>query len=78
VIGLVDREKKFIASNFKTKSGNDIRNSDLVIELLKLLKEFKVCFVKIKAHQKISEATKYNIEVDKLSRAIVRTLVNKD
>ncbi len=78
VIGLVDREKKFIASNFKTKSGNDIRNSDLVIELLKLLKEFKVRFVKIKAHQKLSEATKYNIEVDKLSRAIVRTLVNND
>lgn len=78
VIGLVDREKKFIASNFKTKSGNDIRNSDLVIELLKLLKEFKVNFVKIKAHQKLSEATKYNIEVDKLSRAIVRTLVNND
>ena len=78
VIGLVDREKKFIASNFKTKSGNDIRNSDLVIELLKLLKEFKVSFVKIKAHQKLSEATKYNIEVDKLSRAIVRTLVNND
>jgi len=78
VIGLVDREKKFIASNFKTKSGNDIRNSDLVIELLKLLKEFKVSFVKIKAHQKLSEATKYNIEVDKLSRAIVRTLVNKE
>jgi ribonuclease HI len=78
VIGLVDREKKFIASNFKTKSGNDIRNSDLVIELLKLLKEFTVLFVKIKAHQKLSEATKYNIEVDKLSRAIVRTLVNND
>lgn len=78
VIGLVDRERKFIARNFKTKSGNDIRNSDLVIELLKLLKEFTVRFVKIKAHQKLSEATKYNIEVDKLSRAIVRTLVNND
>jgi ribonuclease HI len=78
VIGLVSREKKFIACNFKTKSGNDISNIDLVIELLKLLKEFKVSFVKIKAHQKISESTKYNIEVDKLSRAIVRKLVNNN
>ncbi len=76
VIGLVDREKKFIESNFKTKSGNEIRNYDLVIELLNMLKEIKIRFIKIKAHQKISEATKYNIEVDKISRAIVRKLVD--
>ena len=78
VIGLIEREKKFIANNFKTKSGNTIRNIDLISELLNLLKQFKISFIKIKAHQKISEANKYNIEVDKLSRAIVRTLVKND
>ncbi len=77
VIGLIDREKKFIASNYKTKAGDDIRNVDLVKELLTLLKTIKVEFTKIKAHQKPSEATKYNIEVDKLCREIVRKLVRK-
>lgn len=75
VIGLIDREKKFIASNYKTKAGVDIRNVDLVKELLRLLKTIKVEFTKIKAHQKPSEATKYNIEVDKMCREIVRKLV---
>jgi len=75
VIGLIAREKKLIANNFKTNSGNVIRNRDLVIEFLNLLKEFNIRFIKIKAHQKYSEATKYNIEVDKLSRAIVRSIV---
>lgn len=77
VIGLIDREKKFIASNYKTKAGADIRNVDLVKELLALLKTIKVEFTKIKAHQKPSEATKYNIEVDKLCREIVRKLVRE-
>ncbi|MBK6835174.1 MAG: ribonuclease HI [Bacteroidetes bacterium] len=77
VIGLIDREKKFIAGNYKTKAGIDIRNVDLVKELLTLLKTIKVEFTKIKAHQKPSEATKYNIEVDKLCREIVRKLVKE-
>jgi len=77
VIGLIGREKKFIASNYKTKAGADIRNVDLVKELLALLKTINVEFTKIKAHQKPSEATKYNIEVDKLCREIVRKLVKE-
>lgn len=76
VIGLIDREKKFIANNYKTKAGADIRNVDLVKELLSILKTKKVEFTKIKAHQKPSEASKYNIEVDKLCREIVRKLVS--
>ena len=78
VIGLIEREKKFIKSDFKTKSGHDIRNVDLVKEFLNLIKEFKISFMKIKAHQKRSDATKYNIEVDQLSRAIVRKLVKEE
>lgn len=76
VIGLIDREKKFITNNYKTKAGADIRNVDLIKELLALLKTIKVEFTKIKAHQKPSEASKYNIEVDKLCREIVRKLVS--
>ena len=37
VIGLVGRQKKFAASDFTTKAGKDIRNVDLVKELLQLL-----------------------------------------
>ncbi len=77
VIGLVDRKYKFIKSDYKTKAGIDIRNVDLVKELLTLLTFITVEFVKIKAHQKPNETVNYNIEVDKLSRQIVREAVNK-
>jgi ribonuclease HI len=77
VIGLVDRKYKFIKSDYKTKAGIDIRNIDLVKELLTLLTFITVEFVKIKAHQKPNETVNYNIEVDKLSRQIVREAVNK-
>ena len=77
VIGLVDRKYKFIKSDYKTKAGIDIRNVDLVKELLTLLTFITVEFVKIKAHQKPNETVNYNIEVDKLSRQIVREAVSK-
>lgn len=77
VIGLIDRQAKFIASDFTTKAGKDIRNIDLVKELLNLISSIKIQFVKIKAHQKPTNTINYNIEVDKLSRQIVRTAVNK-
>lgn len=72
VIGLIDRKTKFITSDFMTKAGNDIRNVDLVKELLNLLTKINVQFVKIKAHQKPTDTINYNIEVDKLSRQLVR------
>ncbi len=75
VIGLVNRQHKFLASHFKTKSGNDIRNIDLVKEFLQLIENLDVEFVKIKAHQKPEVNTNYNIEVDKLSRRLVREVV---
>ncbi len=77
VIGLVGRQSKFTASDFTTKAGKDIRNVDLVKELLLLLTSIKVQFVKIKAHQKVTEIVNYNIEVDKLSRQLVREAVKK-
>ncbi len=75
VIGLIDRQFKFIKSNFKTKSGNDIRNIDLVKVLLELANRTNLQFVKIKAHQKQSEVINYNLEVDKICRKLVREAV---
>ena len=77
VIGLIGRESKFESSNYTTKSGKNIRNVDLVKELLMLLITIKVEFVKIKAHQKATDVVNYNIEVDKLSRQLVREAVKR-
>ena len=77
VIGLISRQSKFAASDFTTKAGNDIRNVDLVKELLSLVATINVQFVKIKAHQKATDVVNYNIEVDKLSRQLVREVVKK-
>lgn len=76
VIGLIDRQMKFIKSNFKTKAGNDIRNLDLVKVLLNLNKSISIRFIKIKAHQKETDIINYNNEVDKICRNLVRGAVN--
>lgn len=75
VIGLIRREAKFNASDYTTKAGKDIRNVDLVKRLLELTKIISIQFEKIKAHQKQTEITNYNIDVDKLCRQIVRDAV---
>jgi ribonuclease HI len=75
VIGLLGRQQKFIAQNFLTKAGEPIRNVDLVKQLLVLNEELILNFSKIKAHQKPSNDTNFNIEVDKLCRNIVRQVV---
>jgi ribonuclease HI len=72
----MDRQSKFIKSNFKTKAGNDIRNMDLVKVLLDLANKMAIQFVKIKAHQKETEIANFNIEVDKICRKLVREAVN--
>lgn len=77
VIGLIGRQAKFTVSDFTTKAGKDIRNVDLVKELLILVSTLNVEFVKIKAHQKPTNTTNYNIVVDKLSRQIVRKSVKE-
>ena len=76
VVGLMDRQAKFENSNFKTKANKDIRNIDLVKEILGLISKFDVEFIKIKAHQKPTSIVNYNIEVDKLSRKLVREGIN--
>ena len=76
VIGLIDRQSKFIKSDFKTKAGNDIRNVDLVKALLHLTNRIPSKFIKIKAHQKETDVINYNIEVDKICRKLVREFFN--
>jgi len=75
VIGLTGREEKFKAHNYTTKKGKEIRNAYLVKELLAYASRIAIHFVKIKAHQKKTADANYNIEVDKLSRNIVRKAV---
>lgn len=75
VIGLMGRQSKFSNSNFKTKAGNDIRNIDLVKQLLTLTNSISIKFVKIKAHQKETDVINYNNEVDKTCRKLVRGAV---
>lgn len=77
VVGLMDRQSKFIEGNFLTKAGKDIRNKDLVKEFLDLVNLMDVRFEKIKAHQKPTEAINYNIEVDKICRQLVRDSVKQ-
>jgi ribonuclease HI len=78
VIGLIERQTKFLKSDFKTKAGLDIRNVDLVKHILELLNQLQVSFVKIKAHQKTTNVINYNNEVDKLCRHLVREAVTKN
>ncbi|MES2568186.1 MAG: ribonuclease H [Bacteroidota bacterium] len=77
VIGLIGRESKFIANEFLTKAGNEVRNIDIVKELLNLVSTMNIKFEKIKAHQKATDEINFNIEVDKICRGIVRETVNK-
>lgn len=76
VVGLQAREQKFVANNYTTKNGNEVSNADLVKTFLSYCHSLKVNFIKIKAHQKITTATNYNIEADKLSRNLVRQAVS--
>ncbi len=75
VVGLTGRKEKLSAHQFITKKGNDIQNADLVKALLSLTECFEIEFIKVKAHQKKDETVNYNIEVDKLSRKLVREAV---
>jgi len=71
------RIKKFISQEFKTKSGKEIQNIDLVKKLVQLIETIQINFIKVKAHQKSDGTPNYNREVDKLSRKIVRNKILK-
>jgi len=77
VIGLHSRQKKLGANKFVSRKGSAIPNVELVVTLLKHVEAFSVEWIKIRAHQKKNETVNPNIEVDKLSRKIVREAVKK-
>jgi len=71
------RIKKFVSKDFKTKSGKEIQNIDLVKELIQLIDTTQIDFIKVKAHQKSTSLPNFNREVDMLSRKIVRNKLKK-
>ena len=77
VEGIEGRIKKFKAQDYKTKKNEDIRNVDLVKELVYFIENMNISFVKVKAHQKENGTKNYNRFVDKLCRKLVREYVSK-
>jgi ribonuclease HI len=73
VVNLDGRKAKLIQKGFLTNSGKPIQNVDLVQKIFHFDSLLKVQYEKIKAHQQQTENdTNYNIEVDKIARALVR------
>lgn len=77
VVRICERKERLKSNNFLTKKNEDIRNVDLVKELIVIIESMKVDFIKVKAHQKKSDKKNYNRDVDMLSRKIVREEVRK-
>jgi ribonuclease HI len=78
VIGIPDRIETFKKQPFRTKSGKEIQNIDLLKKFISLLKSVNIEFIKVKAHQKKTEIENPNREVDKLSRKIVREYIKNN
>lgn len=77
VCHLPNRMEKIIKNNFNTKSGNSIRNSDLIKILFNYIKKYNISFIKVKAHKRQdSNESKLNRYVDKLARKLVRSIKN--
>ncbi|OHD12135.1 MAG: hypothetical protein A2086_10875 [Spirochaetes bacterium GWD1_27_9] len=75
--GLTDRKEKLENKDFLTKKGTSIQNADLVKKIIQYIEKLNIEFIKVKAHLKKTDTTNFNIEVDKLSRKIVRQCVDK-
>jgi ribonuclease HI len=75
VVGLIDRREKLVRLDYCSQKGKPLPNAALVKQLLQQALAFDIEFVKIKAHQKVSEHTQYNVQADTLSRKLVRDAV---
>ena len=78
VVGIEGRIEKLKSQDYKTKKGEAIRNEDLVRKLVFFIENMNIDFVKVKAHQKVSDAKNYNRVVDKLCRKMVREYVSNN
>jgi ribonuclease HI len=72
-----ERKDKLKNKNFLTNKGTPIQNADLVQTLIQQIESHAIQFVKVKAHQKINDdLTKYNGEVDRMARELVRKRID--
>jgi len=78
VTNILIRKDKLSTSDFITKKGNILNNSDLLKQLILQIETNNIQFIKVKAHQKIGNGTDYNIFVDKLSRKLARDYIEKN
>jgi ribonuclease HI len=73
VCRITERKDKLKQNQFITKKGTLLQNADLVQILIQQIESHTIRFIKVKAHQKEdSDASKYNNQVDQLSRNLVR------
>jgi len=73
VVDLFKRKERLASANYLTKKLKSIRNADLVKELIAFMQLQNISFIKVKAHQKLSNTeTALNREVDFLSRKKMR------
>ncbi len=77
VAGIPGRIEKFKSSNYKTKIGISVQNTDLLKKLVQFIENMPLNFIKIKAHLKSTDKINYNRTVDKRCRSIVRDAVKK-
>lgn len=73
--GLPGRSGRLLAAGLKTRSGDAIRNADLVDLLLQYIAILPLQFEKVKAHAGKTSSVNYNREVDKLARSLLRSTV---
>jgi len=72
VVNLTGRKERLKSANFITKKGAVLNNADLLQHLIFYIENYPIVFVKVKAHQKASEAENINREVDMICRKIMR------
>jgi ribonuclease HI len=73
---LPERKSKLHAMDFETRKGNKVKNTELIKDFYSLNPDFKLRFVKVKAHQKkVHGEINYNRLCDKHARKLVRNYV---
>jgi ribonuclease HI len=76
VTRLSERKEKLHQSNFITKKGTTLNNTDLLQTLIGYIEKYSISFHKVKAHQKKTDEN-YNREADMICRKLMRESSNK-
>lgn len=72
IAGLPGRKNRLKANNYITSKHTTLPNADLLDKFFNLCEGLPLKFVKVKAHQKVSDVKNYNREADMICRKIVR------